>query len=238
MYNFSEKRVLIGISGGINSMAVLCWLAQLPVANQPLELHLYYAHFEEHSPDTRLFVEAGFEYARHRFKSVICTIVENSVMEYFDTIDFIPHPKYSPCSTDLKIIPMLKYAYSQRIDIDLIGFIKTEQRRINRLQIKAQTDLFFKKEFPIADKDNNWCFEIVKQEIGWYPSLYDIKEKGKRVFSHNNCLPCKNMSKKQLEAVKTYYPAYYKKAMEIEEKTGSYFGREKSDTPCSICEFD
>lgn len=29
---------------------------------------------------------------------------------------------------------------------------------------------------------------------GGINSIYDIKENGKRVFTHNNCLPCKNMS--------------------------------------------
>lgn len=50
--DFKGEKIMIGLSGGINSMAVLCWLGELPEANRPDELHLFYADFKEHSPDT------------------------------------------------------------------------------------------------------------------------------------------------------------------------------------------
>jgi len=237
--DFSNKRVLIVLSGGINSMAVLCWLSEIPPQYKPLELHLFYAHFDEHSPDTRLFVEAGFEYAKKNFLKVFCSVTENSVIEYFEDKNFIPHPTLSPCSSEMKIIPMLKYSYKHCIDIDLIGYVKNEKKRFDRLQLKAKQDLFFQKNFPIIEKDNEWCFEIVLHKIGWYPLIYDIKnDKGKRVFTHNNCLPCKNMSAKQFESVKTFFPSYYSKAIELEARTGLYFGRAESDIGCSRCTFD
>jgi len=239
MIDFSDKRVLIGLSGGINSMSVLCWLSELPPQYKPVELHLFYAHFEEHSPDTRLFVEAGFEYAKKHFEKVFCQVTENSVMEYFEEKNFIPHPTISPCSSEMKIIPMLKYSYKHCIDIDLIGYVKNEKKRYDRLQQKAKQDMFFKKQFPIIEKDNEWCFEIVLKKIGWYPAIYNLKnEKGKRLFTHNNCLPCKNMTAKQMDLVKENFPDYYERAIEVQQNTGMYFGRSKCDIGCSTCDFD
>ena len=51
---------MIGLSGGINSMAVLCWLGELPTHKHPDELHLFYADFKEHSEDTIQFVLMEF----------------------------------------------------------------------------------------------------------------------------------------------------------------------------------
>ena len=61
--DFHGKKVLIGLSGGINSMALLCWLGELPKELHPAELHLFYADFKEHSPDTLQFVLAGWTWA-------------------------------------------------------------------------------------------------------------------------------------------------------------------------------
>lgn len=230
---------MIGLSGGINSMAVLCWLGELPEAQRPEELHLFYADFKEHSPDTVQFVLDGHFWARGRFKKIVYTQTENSIMDFFEEHEFIPHPKNAKCSVSLKIEPMLKYAYQNNIQIDLIGYVAKEVKRAKRADAKGSNDMFFRKNFPILGKDDNWCFEIVDRNIGWHPAIYDIKDqKGRRVFTHNNCLPCKNMTPKQLQAVATYYPAYYARALEVEKNTGSYFGRSKCDTGCAVCDFD
>lgn len=230
---------MIGLSGGINSMAVLCWVGELPEAQRPDELHLFYADFKEHSPDSLQFVLDGWSWANSRFKTVHYNQSNNSVMDFFEENDFIPHPTNAKCSVTLKIEPMLKYAYKNDIQIDLIGYVAKEVSRAKRALKAGQNDMFFKKQFPILGKNDDWCFEIVDRCIGWHPKIYDIKdEKGKRVFTHNNCLPCKNMTPKQIQAVATHYPAYYARALEVETNTGSYFGRSKSDTGCAVCNFD
>jgi len=229
---------MVGLSGGINSMAVLCWLGELPEAQRPKELHLCYADFKEHSNDTVQFVLDGVFWARSMFDKVEYTQTDNSVMDFFEENDFIPHPTNAKCSTSLKIEPMLKYAYKNDIQVDLIGYVAKEVARAKRAIKAGQNDMFFQKSFPILGKDDDWCFEIVKRNIGWYPAIYDIKENGKRVFTHNNCLPCKNMTPKQLKAVATYYPEKYARALEVEKNTGSYFGRSKCDTGCAVCDFD
>lgn len=237
--DFSGKKIMIGLSGGINSMAVLCWLGELPKSKRPPKLHLFYADFKEHSPDTTQFVLDGQFWARGRFENVVYKQTNNSVMEYFENEGIIPHPKLSPCSQSLKILPMLKYAYAEAIQIDLIGYVSKEVKRANRAIKNGNNDMFFQKDFPILGKDDEWCFEIVDRCIGWHPAIYDIRdEKGRRVFTHNNCLPCKNMTPKQFQSVATYFPAYHQRALEAERNTGSYFGRSKFDTQCAICDFD
>ena len=116
--DFSGKKIMIGLSGGINSMAVLCWLGELPEAHRPDELHLFYADFKEHSPDTIQFVLDGHFWARGRFKNVVYMQTDNSVMDFFEENDFIPHPTNAKCSVTLKIEPMLKYAYQNDIQIE------------------------------------------------------------------------------------------------------------------------
>jgi len=237
--DFSGKKIMIGLSGGINSMAVLCWLGELPEAQRPNELHLFYADFKEHSPDTLQFVLDGWTWAKNRFSIVRYNQTDNSAMEYFESEGMIPHPKLSPCSQNLKILPMLKYAYSEGVQVDLIGYVSKEVRRAKRALKKGANDMFFQKDFPILGKDDDWCFDIVVKHIGWYPAIYDIRdEAGKRVFTHNNCLPCKNMTAKQLKSVATHYPDYYARALDVEKNTGSYFGRSKCDMGCSTCDFD
>jgi len=237
--DFAGKKIMIGLSGGINSMAVLCWLGELPEAQRPEELHLFYADFKEHSPDTIQFVLDGQFWARSQFRKVVYIQTPNSVMDFFEENNFIPHPTNAKCSVTLKIEPMLKYAYQHDIQIDLVGYVAKEVARAKRALKAGQNDMFFQKEFPILGKDDNWCFEIVDRCIGWHPAIYDIKdEKGKRVFTHNNCLPCKNMTSKQLQNVAEYYPLYYARALEVEKNTGSYFGRSKCDTGCARCDFD
>jgi len=234
---FSGQKIMIGLSGGINSMAVLCWLGLLPKENHPSELHLFYADFKEHSDDTLQFVLDGVFWARDKINNVIYVQTNNSVMDYFEDESFIPHPTNSKCSQSLKIDPMLRYCYQNNIQIDLVGYVAKEVRRAKRLLSREAGDLFFKKGFPILGFDDEWCFQIVKENIGWYPKIYDIKEGDKRVFTHNNCLPCKNMTVKQLKSVAKYYPEKYKRALEVEQQTGQYFGRSKCDTGCAICEF-
>lgn len=85
-----------------------------------------------------------------------------------------------------------------------------------------------KKEYPIGAFTDEWCFEIVLRNIGWYPAIYHIQRDGKRVFKHNNCLPCKNMNPAEMEDVRTYFPDKWEKAMELSDKLKKYWGRDEA----------
>lgn len=224
---YGDEKVLIGLSGGINSMAVLCWLKESGL--QPKELHLFYAHFEEHSPDTLAFVEAGMKYAERHFNNVKTKITYNSIIEWFEQQKMIPHPMVSPCSRILKIEPIAAYSFDNAIKYDLVGYVKHElKRRAGRQQKNIQSDLFsLEKHYPIGEFTDEWCFEIVDRNIGWHPKIYDIKdENGKRLFKHNNCLPCKNMTVEEMEIVKEYYPELHQKAMDLSVRLQKYWGRD------------
>ena len=116
---------------------------------------------------------------------------------------------------------------------------------------KGKNDMFLSTEFPISEFTDEWCFEIVDKHIGWHPAIYDIlDEKGKRVFKHNNCLPCKNMQLSQMKAVEKYYPDYMAKAVALSERLKAYWGRNADDyyttfgkqdyeaPQCEVCQFD
>jgi 3'-phosphoadenosine 5'-phosphosulfate sulfotransferase (PAPS reductase)/FAD synthetase len=250
--DYSNQKVLIGLSGGINSMAVLCCLALYPDELKPKELHLFYAHFDEHSPDTLPFVIAGLAYAETKFLNVIYSQTNNSVLEFFREQKMIPHPIIAPCTRALKIEPMMKYAKENGIDVDLVGYVKEESRRIRNMH-KKNPETKTTKAFPIANKENEWCFQIVKKEIGWYPKIYDIKNPdGSRMFPHNNCLPCKNMQSSDFDKVKLHFPEYWQKAIDLSNELEKHWGRDKTEfytkfgrdslgtdtQPCEVCAFD
>lgn len=261
--DYSGQKLMLGLSGGINSAAVLCWLAEYPEAYKPDEIHLFYAHFEEHSPDTFKFVKDLIKFARNNFKKVFVKITRNSVIRFFEEQKMIPHPMVAPCTRLLKIIPMHEYMALNGIKIDLVGYVREESRRVFRMakkngkQVKnnsVQMDDVL-KAFPISGKTNEWCFQIVKLMIGWYPAIYNIKDrKGNRVFTHNNCLPCKNMQIKDINKVKKHFPSYFLPAIRLSERLKAFWGRQKvefhltfgrtpaevnyQDQTCGVCKFD
>lgn len=235
---YDDKKVKIGLSGGINSMALLCWLHEN--GHKPSELHLYYTHLSEHSDDTFRFVAAGVRFARAVFPKVFFKMTRDSVIDYFRRENFIPHPTKSPCSMDLKIIPSEVYEYNAGVEIDLVGFVKSEGRRIKRQLVNKPESLFLRTDFPIRVFNDDWCFQIVLKYIGWYPAIYHIlDENGFRVFKHNNCLPCKNMTASDLSAVAKYFPEKWRKAEDLSIELGRHWGRSEVDFNeiCDRCSF-
>ena len=190
---------------------------------------------------------------KKHFKKVIYTQTNNSVLDFFKDQKMIPHPTSAPCTRILKIEPMITYAFENGITVDLVGYVRNEKRRIKNMESKGANNLFMSKEFPIFDQDNEWCFGVCKKEIGFYPAIYDIRnKKGKRIFKHNNCLPCKNMQMKDFEQVKEFYPEYWQRAMELSAYLNKYWGRSEDDfytsfgrpdlglekQPCEVCAMD
>lgn len=257
-----EDKILIGLSGGINSMALLFWLAEQP--DKPKEVHLFYIHLSEHSDDTLQFVIQGMAFAEKHFKKVVTKISMKSVLTFFEEQKMIPHPKFSPCTRLLKIFPITAYMMENGITIDLVGYVKSERQTRAAKQQKQGQDLFISKQYPILDFDDEWCFEIVDRLIGWHPAIYDIRwdeedykyglcklaDIGKRVFRHNNCLPCKNMTTNQLASVKRHFPNKWLNAQITAEKIQGFWGRNKAEyyskfgkdeyngDPCEHCAFD
>ncbi len=256
MEHLNGQKILIGISGGINSAAVLCYLKESNI--KPLELHLFHSGFTEHSPDTYRFVFDCVRFARKNFDNVYFKLERNSVLKYFEDEKMIPHPMVSPCSRKLKIERMITYGFEHGLTIDLVGYVKHElKRRADNQQSKITNDLFsLDKQYPIGSFTDEWCFDIVERNIGWFPKLYTHKwnnidfvqwvhdnkhlwpdeisqyiikrlGKNKRIFKHNNCLPCKNMYPWEIVVIEFFYPSYFLDAMQLSERLKKYFGRDK-----------
>lgn len=232
---------------------VLCMLIESGVI--PKELHLFYAHFKEHSDDTFQFVADLVRMARKYFIplgcKVIITITKNSALDFFNEQKIIPHPRVSPCSQKLKIEPMAAYNFENGIQVDLVGYVKGETRRVNTNIKHTVPSLFIVKDFPISKFTDEWCIEICERMVGWVPKIYKIVDPvtGKRIFKHNNCLPCKNMGVDDLENVERYFPEKMQKAVELSNKLKAYWGRDADEFylkfgrddyhgSCSICHFD
>ena len=118
------------------------------------------------------------------------------------------------------------------ITVNLVGYVKEELRRVKNMAKKTNSDLTDVRDkgvsiqFPISSFSDEWCFGVVKEALGWYPAIYDIKdEKGKRVFPHNNCLPCKNMDVEDLKNIREHYPEYFEKAHQLTSTLKRQWGR-------------
>lgn len=56
----------------------------------------------------------------------------------------------------------------------------------------------------------------------------------KRVFNHNNCLPCKNMQIWQFWLVGLFFPFYFDDAASLSKKINKYYGRNEKEYTDSI----
>jgi 3'-phosphoadenosine 5'-phosphosulfate sulfotransferase (PAPS reductase)/FAD synthetase len=226
--DFRNSKVMLGLSAGINSMAVLVWLAHQ--ITKPKTIYIFYAHFKEHSPDSLEFVLAGVEYAKKHFENVVYEQTNNSVIDFFRQMKMIPHPTIAPCTRLLKIMPALEFASKHNCTVDLVGYVKNEMRRVKNMRSKGADNLFMTKHFPILHFTNEDCFDVVKEHIGFYPKIYDLRDaKGKRIFTHNNCLPCKNMQLDDYKEVQLYFPEYWQLAEDLAAELQKHWGRSKED---------
>ena len=265
---FEGERVGPGLSGGINSAAVLVYLSQMK--NKPKDLYLFHTNLLEHSSDTLLFVNACLAYAKEHF-NVIYEQQDHSLFAFFESSKMIPHPMVSPCTRILKVIPMAEFKAKHGITIDLVGYVREEKNRITRQLRAAKGE--DRKAYLISHLQNEDCFKLVKKALGWYPWIYDILwtderiknyvelcrrnerddpafaviekysnqghgyRKQKRVFAHNNCLPCKNFQAWQYEIMALFYPDRAHEAQELAKRIGSHWGR-GDGVECAVCTFD
>lgn len=241
--DLSREAPVIGLSGGLNSAALLCYLAsEHPAEKRPRRLLLYYAHLAEHSPDTFPFVKACVRYARERFgrEAVTFGMHRDSMNDWIRRERMIPHPTVSPCTFDLKIERMEAWAEAHGATVDLVGYVRHERRRIER-QRERLGEAAGGKAYPIAHLTDADCLALVDREIGWHPAIYDLRrEDGRPAFRNNNCLPCKNMHARQLKLVQVHFPDYWQRATAAADDVGSYWGRaeEYAGDPCAVCAFD
>lgn len=198
--DFTNKNVMLGLSGGINSAAALIYLS-LYVEHKPKDLYLYYSHFEEHSPDTLKFVLELVEWCKPFFDNVIFEQSNHSLHKYFtEGFRGIPQPKITPCTKYLKLMPMIEFMQKYQIQIDIVGYVRSEYSRIQR-QLKRSVN---NKEYLIRHLSDEDCFSLVKREFGWFPDIYNLKWTDKRigkaieVFGHE-------LHPNQLKIIKQYY---------------------------------
>ncbi len=201
--DYEDRRVMIGLSGGINSAAALIYLAK-NVEARPEELFLYYAHFDEHSPGTEKFVHDCVKYAKENLKKVIFEQSQNSVLDFFEKSKMIPQPKITPCTRILKIEPMVEFMQRHKIDVDIVGYVRHEWRRINRQLDRGIEN----KEYLIRHLSDEDCFALVKKSIGWYPEIYDLKWNDPRIKEYLK-KHCKDLHPIQYRTISKYANAGY-----------------------------
>lgn len=242
--DFSGQRVLVGVSGGINSAALLVHLlTEHPVEKRPKTLMLFAALLKEHPPGVERrgvneFALDMMRWARARHPDVRLGVHRASVLAFFESEKFIPHPTLSPCTAALKLVPMARWSDSQGgHNVDLVGYVRGEQKRIDRQQARGAVG----KRYPIAHITNADCFALVREHIGYYPEVYDLTEEdGKPSFGNGNCIPCKNWGKKRIESGRRHYPGMMRRADDMAARIGAYWGRETTHAPdaCAVCAFD
>lgn len=181
---YHNKRIMISLSGGINSAAVACYAGEYLREEIGEEIWAFYVHFEEHSPGTQDFVDDIVSYLKTKFKKVHFKQITQSVLKYFKESKMIPHPSLSPCTAVLKRFPIQEFKVKNKIDYDLIGYIRTEKKRI---QNQKRRGGHLDKMYPISHLDDEDCFSLVKRIIGWYPDIYKIKWTDERILPFLKC---------------------------------------------------
>lgn len=234
--DYSHSRILIPLSGGVTSAALLSFLGEFhPLARKPRELHLYHTQFQEHSPDTLHFVADCVRYAERVFHSVKVKIIKQSVNAFFIAQRLIPDPTTSPCTVQLRTLPQEQYCRDEAIDWVIEGFVRSSQQPHPQYISYGGRQI----PYPLLGLTDDESFNLVEQVIGWYPAIYDIFEGGRRVFKFNNCLPCKNMNRAEVENVWKYFPQYAQEAeVAAAQIPGGVWGSQ--DVPdifkCDTCE--
>ena len=72
---------------------------------------------------------------------------------------------------------MNEFMKKYKIDIDIIGYVRSEYSRIKRQIERGVTN----KEYLIAHLSDEDCFYLVEKEIGWFPKIYSYKWIDKRI---------------------------------------------------------
>jgi 3'-phosphoadenosine 5'-phosphosulfate sulfotransferase (PAPS reductase)/FAD synthetase len=191
------------------------------------------------------FVLDGVKYAYNKFNNekyrIFVKITHQSMREFCLDNKMIPHPTNSACSRLMKREPMYNYFTENNLDVDLVGYVREEaQKRVLRAR-SYNNDQSKNKSYPITTLTDKDCEFICEREIGWIPEIYKIKNnEGKRIFKHNNCLPCKNMHDKEMKEVKKHYPGYYENALSLAKEMGQHWGRKEEidELICPTCDWD
>ena len=95
----------------------------------------------------------------------------------------------------------------------------------------------------IGEALEKWGNELSEKQFNtikkYHSQGFNNMRKSYRVFKHNNCLPCKNMHQWEIFLLRIFYPGYYKRAMDLAEELGSYWGRSdeivNENSDCAIC---
>tara|TARA_R110000803_G_scaffold136142_1_gene203116 strand:+ start:2050 stop:2901 length:852 start_codon:yes stop_codon:yes gene_type:complete len=203
-FSYSDKRVMIGLSGGINSAAALIYLSEY-VDDKPEEIYLYYSHLVEHSPDTKKFVLDLVEYAKKHFDNVVFEMSEHSMNQYcIDEFKGIPHPSITPCTKILKLNLMIEFMAVHKIDIDIVGYVRSEYKRIQN-QINRNVK---NKDYLISHLSDEDCFFLTKKHLGWYPDIYDLKWNDPKILKALTEYG-KDLHKKQFNTIAKYHRKGY-----------------------------
>ena len=204
-----EKKYIVNFSGGKDSTAMLFKLIELgkPInsiifADTGLEFPEMYEHIEKVQ---KMIYPLKINIVRGEFS------FWEKVKEYG-----FPHMRDRWCNTELKVQPIRKfmrerYGLHNYFMVECIGYAVGEESRA--IKKASKNNRYRKYEFPLielrmAEKDAlDYCYKLGFKWGGLY-------EKMNRV----SCWICPFQNRKSLEALKTYYPDYFQKIINLESE--------------------
>lgn len=228
---------ILGFSGGIDSQAVYCWLADRFPAEDIILLHSNAGKNE--SPLNDDFVE--------RFSSTVHSVILTNalVSDMWDTpglaeskgldgnavLDFVtmaeikkrfPSRKAQFCTEKLKLVPMRRWLQNNPLDGDYeryTGVRRDESDKRSETPLR-EWDSFFDcyTNHPLADWSKKQCFDFVKEHGQEINPLYTMG------FSRVGCMPCINANKSEILQIAERFPEIIDKIREWEKRVGrTYF---------------
>ena len=204
-----KKKYVVNFSGGKDSTAMLFKLIEL---GKPI--------------DSIIFADTGLEFPEmykhiEKVQKMIYPLKIDIVRSEFSFWEKVkrkgfPHANHRWCSTELKVQPIRKFlrekfGFHRYFMVEYIGYAVGEEKRA--FKKKSKSNSYRKYEFPLIDLDMtekdalNYCYKL---GFGW-GGLY---EKMDRV----SCWICPFQNKRDVEVLKTYYPEYLQKILDLEKE--------------------
>jgi hypothetical protein len=204
-------------SGGANSAYLAFLMAEREYSNTIL---LHTPTYSEH-PDTDRFRK---QFADYLDLPITVQSDGRDIWQLINDHHCLPSERIPFCSDTLKSQQSLKFYKTMTEDfIVYFGYGGKEWRRAQRSTARLQ-QLGIKSEYPLINLGvtDETIKGFIKDELKIClpePYLY---------LNHNNCLPCFKGGKKHFYQIWKYYPEYFVKAIEAEDKIGHTVFKDKS----------
>lgn len=205
---------LLSFSGGVDSTALAIYLINEKIEFTPVFCDTGWEH-----PSTMEYInyinEKLFNGSLVTIKS---DVYKNGMRDLVEKKKRVPSTKARFCTSELKVLPMIKYVSEVEAEVIFQGIRKDESSARSKMK-KAEwsNDFDCYIERPIFDWTKKQCFDLLKENGIKQNPLYT---KG---CGRVGCFPCVMVNHGELKRVSEFYPEIWDNIRELEKLVGRSF---------------